>query len=336
MMLLWVAAAGALLLSGVLLLVLYATLIEPYQPVLRRLQVPVPADWPRLSILHLSDLHVQAGGDRLAGAQERFLRSLPGTPDLVCVTGDVCEQLIAAPRAAALLGLVRPRLETLVVLGNHEHHAPVPAGLRRPTRTAWGRLARLASRLLGARVHSSGSAEARAIADALAASGLRVLTNEGVRLDVDGRPLWVAGTDSAWAGRAQAAGALAGRDEGEPCLGLVHEPESALPLIARGADLALAGHVHGGQVCLPFVGAPYTYRADPRIRVAAGLQPLGRAVLHISAGLGHTTPLRFSCPPEATWIECLPAPPASRLPHAADTPIGALSPDRPALSPSAG
>ncbi|HEY3109243.1 MAG TPA: metallophosphoesterase [Chloroflexota bacterium] len=333
-MLLWIAAAGTLLLSAALLLGLYAVLVEPYRPVLRRLVVQVPANWPRLSILHLSDLHVRADADRLHRAQEQFLRSLTGTPDLVCVTGDVCEHLVAAPRAVALLGLVRSRLGTLVVLGNHEHHAPIPAGLRRPNRRAWGRLARLASRLLGARVTSSGSDEARAIGVALGASGLRVLTNEGVRLEIDGRRLWVAGTDSEWAGRARAAAALAGREDGEPCLGLVHEPESALPLIARGADLALAGHLHGGQVRLPLVGAPHTYRADARIRVAAGVQRLGRAVLYISAGLGHTTPLRFGCRPEATWIECLPASPASPPSHLAETPVGVLPPNRRALSPA--
>jgi predicted MPP superfamily phosphohydrolase len=304
--------------------------------VLRRLVVPVPAHWPRFSILHLSDLHIRAGADRLDRAQARFLRSLPDTPDLVCVTGDVCEHLVAAPRAVALLGLVRPRLGTLVVLGNHEHHAPVPAGLRRAKRRGWGQLARLASRLLGARVTSSGSDEARAIGAALAAAGLRVLTNEGVRLEIDGRRLWVAGTDSAWAGRARAAAALAGREDGEPCLGLVHEPESALPLIARGADLALAGHLHGGQVRLPFVGAPFTYRADARIRVAAGVQRLGRAILYISAGLGHTTPLRFCCRPEATLIECHPAPPATTPSHRVEGPVGILPPDSRALSSSAG
>jgi len=307
MTLLWIATAATILLSVALLVGLYATLVEPYRPVLRRLQVRVPEGWPRLSILHLSDLHVRTDGERLAAAQERFLGSLPGTPDLVCVTGDVCEQLVAAPRAVGLLSLVRPRLGTLVVLGNHEHHAPIPPGLPTPSGRLWGWLARHSSRLLGTRLHSSGSDEAGQISDTLSAAGFRVLNNAGLRLEVDGRRLWVAGTDSAWAGRAQAGAALAGRDEGEPCLGLVHEPESALPLVARGADLTLAGHVHGGQVSLPFIGPPFTYRADPRIRVAAGLQRLGRAVLHVSAGLGHTTPLRFRCRPEATWIECQPA-----------------------------
>ena len=118
---------------------------------------------------------------------------------------------------------------------------------------------------------------------------------------------------------------MAGRAEGEPCLGLVHEPESALPVIARGADLTLAGHVHGGQVRLPLVGAPFTYRSDPRIGVVAGVQRLGRAVLHISAGMGHTTPLRFNCPPEATWIECLPGlgDEAAIGPHAREAAVAA-------------
>jgi predicted MPP superfamily phosphohydrolase len=335
MTLLLIAAASVVLLGAALLLLgLYAVLVEPYRPALRRLAVPVPDSWPRLSILHLSDLHLRADAERLHRAQEKLLRSLSETPDLVCVTGDVCEHLPAVPRAVALLDQVRPRLGTLVVLGNHEHHASLPPGFRRPARRTWGRLARLASRLLGTRVHSSGSDEARAIGDALTAAGYRVLTNEGVRLEFDGRSFWVAGTDSSWAGRARAAAALVGREEGEPCLGLVHEPESALPLIARGADLALAGHLHGGQVCLPLVGVPFTYRVDARIRVSAGVQQLGRAILHISAGLGHTTPLRFGCRPEATWIECVPAWPAS--PAAAAAPNEQFAAEQPALSSSTG
>ena len=306
----WVAAAAIGLLCGGLLLGLYATQLEPYRPALRRIRVGVPPEWPRLSILHLSDLHVRTGGDRLYRAQEHFLRSVPSTPDLVCVTGDVCEQLVDAPRVAALLDLIRPRVATLVVLGNHEHDARMPGSLRRTLHTGWRWLAQLASWLLGDRVRSAGAGKADAIAEALGAAGLRVLMNEGVRLDVDQRSLWVAGSDSIWGGRAHAAAALRGQQDGEPCLGLVHEPEGAPALIARGAAVALAGHTHGGQVALPRVGAPYTpytLRADPRIRIAAGPQRLGRGVLHISAGLGHTTPLRLNCPPEATWIECVPA-----------------------------
>jgi predicted MPP superfamily phosphohydrolase len=68
--------------------------------------------------------------------------------------------------------------------------------------------------------------------------------------------------------------------------------------------LILAGHTHGGQVRLPLLGAPYTLRMDPRILIAAGFQRIEEAVLHITAGLGHTIPLRFGCPPEVVWLEC--------------------------------
>jgi predicted MPP superfamily phosphohydrolase len=59
-------------------------------------------------------------------------------------------------------------------------------------------------------------------------------------------------------------------------------------------------------VRLPGIGAPYTHRIDRRIRVASGTQPLGKAQLHISAGLGQLLPIRFACPPELVWLSCEP------------------------------
>jgi hypothetical protein len=84
---------------------------------------------------------------------------------------------------------------------------------------------------------------------------------------------------------------------------LIHEPDLAFEAEARGADLILAGHTHGGQVRLPVIGAPYTLQMDPRILVASGFQRLGAGLLHITTGLGHTIPLRFGCPPEVVWLE---------------------------------
>jgi predicted MPP superfamily phosphohydrolase len=46
---------------------------------------------------------------------------------------------------------------------------------------------------------------------------------------------------------------------------------------------------------------------DPRIGVASGFQRLESGLLHITAGLGHTIPLRFGCPPEVVWLDCQPA-----------------------------
>jgi predicted MPP superfamily phosphohydrolase len=288
----------------------YATRIEPYRPVLRRFTHQVPENWPRLSILHISDLHVRAYADDLYRSQNRLLRSIDAQPDLVCVTGDVCETLADVPRAVALIHQLQPRIGIFVIPGNHEHDAPIPVWRRKGAWSVARQLEKLVWRLFGPRYRSSGTAESRAIAAAMDRAGLRVLVNKGHRIEVDGRPLWIAGVDSVWAGLARAAEALSGRQPHEPVLGLVHEPEAVFPFIARGAALVLAGHTHGGQVRLPFFGPPYSHRTDRRIRVSAGVQRIGQSHLHISAGLGHSISLRFNCPPEATWIECVPS-----LPH---------------------
>ena len=282
----------------------YATLGEPYRPVFRRHRVAVPGGWPSLSILHISDLHVRRGAERLFRAQRARLAGL--TPDLVCVTGDVCEKVADIDLVADLLQTMRPRLGTFIVLGNHEHNASLPADLKQRHASGWRRLLGAVLRRFAPRVHSDGEEEAHAMAEALEAAGFHVLHNAGQRVEIGGRTLWVAGCDSAWAGHADMLAAMSGRAAGEACLTLIHEPDLAFEADEHGADLILAGHTHGGQVRLPLLGAPYTLHADERIGIAAGFQRIGEGLLHITAGLGHTIPLRFLCPPEAVWLDCEP------------------------------
>src|SRR5919205_2108345 len=106
----------AALLMPVLLLVCgaYATLGEPYRPVFRRHRLNLPHGWPEVSILHISDLHVRRGDLRLWRAQRAALAGL--SPDLVCVTGDVCERVEDVDLLVDLLQVTRPRYGTFVVL----------------------------------------------------------------------------------------------------------------------------------------------------------------------------------------------------------------------------
>jgi predicted MPP superfamily phosphohydrolase len=154
------------------------------------------------------------------------------------------------------------------------------------------------------RLTSDGDEEGHAMAEALRAAGFTVLHNQGVRVRKHNQSVWIAGCDSAWAGHADMDAAMQGRRPGEACLALIHEPDLAFEAESQGADLVLAGHTHGGQVRLPLVGAPYTLRVDPRIGIASGFQRLEASLLHITAGLGHTIPLRFGCPPEVVWLDC--------------------------------
>lgn len=282
----------------------YAVLGEPYRPVFKRHRLPLPGSWPKdLSILHISDLHVRRGDQRLLRVQGQALQGL--APDLLCVTGDVCEKVEDIPLLVDILNQVRPRLGTFVVLGNHEHNAPAPGRLREEhKRWVWRAIGAIMS-LVAPKVKSDGEHEAHAMADALRSAGVTVLHNEGVRVRKNDQTVWIAGCDSAWAGHADMASAMQGRRPGEACLGLIHEPDLAFEAESQGADLILAGHTHGGQIKLPLIGAPYTLRMDPRIAIASGFQRVEEGLLHITAGLGHTIPLRLGCPPEVVWMDLI-------------------------------
>ena len=82
------------------------------------------------------------------------------------------------------------------------------------------------------------------------------------------------------------------------------------------AGLLLAGHTHGGQLCLPGFGALVTNCDLPRSQ-ARGVStwPAGRPSappLHVSAGLGTSpfTTVRFACRPEASLLTLVARPPA--------------------------
>lgn len=281
----------------------YAVIGEPYRPIFKRHGLGLPSSWPKdFHIVHISDLHVRRQDPRLRKAQIKALRGI--APDVLCVTGDVCEKVQDIPLLIEVLRSARPRLGTFVVLGNHEHNAPAPEHLRRHQKRGFMRVVSAILEVVAPRIRSDGEEEGHAMAEALRAAGFTVLHNEGVRVRKNNQSVWIAGCDSAWAGHADMEAAMKGRRPGEACLALIHEPDLAFEAEANGADLVLAGHTHGGQVRLPLFGTPYTLRMDPRISIASGFQKLEAGLLHITAGLGHTIPLRFGCPPEVVWLDC--------------------------------
>jgi predicted MPP superfamily phosphohydrolase len=93
---------------------------------------------------------------------------------------------------------------------------------------------------------------------------------------------------------------------------VMHTPEPRLldRFTADGYALLLAGHTHGGQLCLPIYGTLVTNCGLDRER-ARGLHrhPVGGpSWLHVSAGLGTSpwAPARFACRPEASLLTLVP------------------------------
>ena len=73
----------------------------------------------------------------------------------------------------------------------------------------------------------------------------------------------------------------------------------------------LAGHTHGGQLCLPFFGALVTNCGIDRSRVKGPSRWGAHMRLHVSAGVGTSpyAPARFCCRPEASLLTLVPIPP---------------------------
>lgn len=282
-----VAAAGA----GALV---YARAeAEAYR--LRRVDVPVlPVGRSPVRVLHLSDLHHRPS-QRRARAWVAGLAALE--PDLVVNTGDNLAHRGAVPGALEayerLLGF-----PGVFVLGSNDYFEPRP---KNP--------ARYLRRDDGSRVHG-GELPWRELRDAFVAAGWRDLTNANAALDVAGVRVAFRGVDDPHLDLDDYAAVAGPVDaDADVAIGVTHSPEPRVldAMAADGHDLVLAGHTHGGQLCVPFYGALVTNCGLPRSK-AAGLSrwaaAAGSSWLHVSAGLGTSpyTPFRFACPPEATLL----------------------------------
>ncbi len=236
--------------------------IERQEIFLQRL----PRSLDRLRIVHLSDLHY---GPLTSSAHlKRAVETANDLyPDIIALTGDYISQdrAYAAP-CAAVVGQLRARYGVYAILGNHDH---------------W--------------------TDAKLISDLFRAEGVRVLINEGMRMDLNGASFWLAGVDDRMVGLEDLPLALAGSAKSELKIVLAHNPIILRRAAAADVDLVLSGHTHGGQV---------TWRSErsrsgrPRRRLLRGLGRRGHTQIYVSRGLGTVVvPIRYGCPPEVAVLE---------------------------------
>jgi uncharacterized protein len=274
----------------------YASLVERNLFTLRRFDVPVlPPDGEPLRILHISDLHLTPGQHR----KQRWVAELAATdPDLVVVTGDNMADVDAVPAVVRALGPLFDR-PGVFVFGSNDYYGPL---LKNPF-----------SYFNRNREHKYGVAlPADELRDALTGAGWVDVGNARTTIKAGGRTVELVGVDDPHIRRDDYASVAGPADPAADLhVALTHSPEPYLldAMAADGFELMLAGHTHGGQVCVPFVGALVTNCGLDR-RMAKGLHrwPGSDAWLHVSAGLGThpTAPVRFACPPEASILTLIP------------------------------
>lgn len=285
----------------------WSTLVEPRAFALREVEVPVlPRGAEPLRVLHLSDLHLVPG----QRAKQDWVRSLAALqPDLVVTTGDNLAHRDAVP---AVLDTYRDLLAMpgVFVLGSNDYFPPT---LKNPLRYFND------SHLRGEHLTPE-RLPTQDLVDGFTSAGWLDLSNARGALTVRGVRLEFVGVDDPHLeyDRYERAAGPAAADT-DLLVGVAHAPYQRIldAMTGDGAQLVLAGHTHGGQVCLPFHGALVT-NCDLDTGRAKGLSrwwpgagsapsssaPADAAWLEVSAGLGASpySPFRLACRPEATLL----------------------------------
>ncbi len=272
---------------------------------LRRVDLPLlPAGARPLRVLHLSDIHMTPGQTR----KQEWLAGLAALrPDLVVNTGDNLAHADSVP-------VVRDSLGTLLdapgvfVFGSNDYFSPT---MRNPIRYL---------------LPDDGQRNTRApklpwpdLRDAFTAAGWADLANRRDVVKVGELSFAFTGVDDPHMGYDRLADVAGPADpDADVRLGVAHAPYLRVldQYAADGYDAILAGHTHGGQVCVPGLGA-LTTNCDLETARAKGLHrhpadsrdgDPGSSWLHVSAGIG-TSPyarIRVACRPEATLLTLVP------------------------------
>ncbi len=229
----------------------------------------LPAGLDGFTILHLSDLHGASFGKN----QDRLIKMVKNRRfDLVAVTGDMVDARNPDVQPGITLAAKMKALAPVYfVNGNHE-----VASRRWPELRA------------GLQEH-----------------GAEVLENRTVAISRGGATLLLSGLNYPWrrAGLSNLpAHALERRPDTVHVL-LAHDPAIFREATQKEVDLVLSGHTHGGQVCLPFVGALFNPDGKLFPKHAAGLFRQGKTNLYVNRGLGTSVlPFRFLARPEMALI----------------------------------
>ncbi|HKY54791.1 MAG TPA: metallophosphoesterase [Anaerolineales bacterium] len=252
----------------------YGFLVEPnwlkIESVRLKLRRLTPA-FDGIQIAQISDIHMGGwmNAERLQYVADTLLAQ---EPDLLLLTGDFLtgnsfvdhhqqylEDLIA------ILAPLAKSIPSFAILGNHDY---------------W--------------------TDAEAVREMLKASGITELTNAVFTLTRGDERLHLCGVDDILEGDVRLDDVVHQLRDASAAILMAHEPDFADTSAATGRfDLQVSGHSHGGQVVIPFYGAPilpYLGQKYP-----SGLYQIRNMFQYTNRGVGMIDPyVRFNCPPEIT------------------------------------
>jgi uncharacterized protein len=237
---------------------------------LRELEVTLerlPPELDGIRVAHLSDFHLGAPSPSVHAVERAVNWVASRAPDLVLISGD----LLTNPRGERKLREWVERIPgAIAVLGNHDF------GDARDPLASPSRLEEIEPALL--------------------------LRDDAATLELRGRRVQVVGVDP----RSYKSGAARPHervdDSAELRILLCHYPLVFDRLPKGSFDLVLTGHLHDGQIAIPY-GFGKIRLAHFNWRYVRGVYRRDSSVMHVSPGLGTTfVPFRFGARPEATEL----------------------------------
>ena len=231
----------------------------------------LPPELDGLTIVHLSDFHLGtiSFNARTLGRAVRWASEQAS--DIVAITGDLLSRRRGEAQLEKAMAALEPRLGVFAVLGNHDVEVTRDP-FSQPTD-----------------------------ASVVESAGALLLENTAVLRELHGKTVQIVGGDQScgpyWSQLADLAD-----PEADLRILLFHFPDVVSYLPPGAFDLVLAGHLHGGQICVP------TPRGKVRLEHLKaehweGLHETPAGLLHVSRGLGTSfVPFRFLARPEATRL----------------------------------
>lgn len=250
----------------------YPVFIERNIVLVNRYTIPVPdlpVEFAGFTIVHLTDFHYGLLVS-LRFVEDVVARANRIPADVIVCTGDYVHERNSTAQIDTVwpvIARLRAPLGVYSVLGNHDH---------------WAGTARSRYWLQKAGQNLHGKVKA---------------------LERNGKRLWLAGGGDLWEDHIGFDGLLAGTDDRECRIVLAHNPDSADTGYSARIDLMISGHTHGGQVNVPFVGAPMLPVKNKSFSNGLVKARNGTRVF-ISRGIGWAIlPVRINCYPEIAVLE---------------------------------
>lgn len=249
----------------------YARLVEPYNYLISETDIYIknlPGRFENFRITQLTDIHLS----KILGIREvrRAISVAQQTkPDMFVLTGDYATtyRRFIEPCAEALSQLSAPE-GVWAVLGNHDHYIDPELTTR-----------------------------------ALERNRMAVLNNRNSTIKRGPDAIQLSGIDDWTWNATDWLSAFRGLKREVPTILLSHQPSVLEFEDVQNVSLILSGHTHGGQINLPWIGAPARF-ATKDLRFAQGHFSYGEVQLYVSSGTGVIgLPVRFGVRPEIAVLK---------------------------------